>query len=192
MNYMKSFNEFRLEQLTEASLSRIVSHVSGRNIGLLSAHRGENSDEENRKNSAELKDAIRSAGYGHNVVHGVYTENKGTPHEKTVHEHSYLVIGDKGDDGGKLKKFLTQQGKKFKQDSVLHKAHNEENAHLIGTSDTSTWLKKGESHSVGKFHPSRSGEFHSALKNGKTFTFESVEIVNPDTFFSAWIQNVVK
>lgn len=180
---MKNFTSFREETLHESSLSRITNHIQNRNVGIISAHRGNLTDDENRANTILLKDAIRQHGFGHNVVHGVYTENKGTPHERVVHEHSYLVHGHIGDDNGKLKTFLTQQGARFNQDSILHKAHNEPDAKLIGTSHNSDWLKKGEESNIGTFHPNRVAEFHSALRNKKTFVFESVKIEDHVTYF---------
>ena len=174
---MKSFKEY----ITEASLGRLHQHMQGRNIGILSAHRGNLSHEENTKRHAQLKKDVRDAGYGYVNVHGHYTENKGTPQERKVKEHSIVVIGKKGDDNGHLKGFLKKHGEKYNQDSILHKSHDSDEAHLIGTSHSSDWLKHGEHMSVGKFHPNKAGEFHSKLRNKtKTFQFEDEEKTDID------------
>lgn len=170
----------------ESSLNRVWQHTQNRNIAMLTSQRGELSDEENKQRYGELKHAIRSAGYGYIHVQGAYTENKGTPQERKVKEHSFLVVGKKGDDSGALKGFAKQMGEKYGQESVLHKKFDEPHANLIGTSEKSEWLKKGQEQSVGEWHPNRAGEFHSILRNRhgheKTFTFESVQPLTDITF----------
>lgn len=176
------------EMLGEAankSLARIQQHIQDRNIGIITAHRSVHTNEEKSKYASELAGRpdhahtsfvntrrntdlmghIRNHGYGFVHIRGKYIENKGEENEKHGEEHSFLVIGKKGDDGGKLKKFLTQHGEKYGQDSILHKAHNSSEAHLIGTRD-GEWLKKGEHLSVGQFQPNMVGDYHSALRRG--------------------------
>lgn len=181
----KTFHQFMSEAASK-SLSRIHQHAQGRNIGMISAHRGENTAQENKTRSKELEGHIRKAGYGFVKVKGRYIENHGTPHARAVDEHSYLVIGKKGHDKGHLKGFLKKHGEKYGQDSVLHKAHDEEHAHLHGTREGG-FPGKGKAHNVGKFHPNRAGEFHTKMKGKRTFAFEEVEMlefVTPITFFS--------
>jgi len=177
---MQNFKTF----LNEASLSRVYAHTKDRNIGIISAHRGENSPDENKAASASLHNDIRKAGFGLVNIHGRYVENKGTPQERKVSEHSYLVIGKKGNDSGHLLGFLKKHGEKYKQDSVLHKKHDEESAKLHGTREGG-FPGAGETHDVGTFHPQRVGDFHSAMRGGKkTFTFESIIFTNSKSFFS--------
>ena len=173
--------------LQEASLSRVHSHVQNRNLGMITAHRGENTSKENAARNKELEKSIRSAGYGFVKVKGRYIENHGTDAAKAVDEDSYLVIGSDDDDSGKLLSFLKQQGRKYSQDSILHKAASEENAKLHGTRDGG-WPGMGKVHDVGKFHANRAGEFHTAMKGKRSFEFsESVEyfsFVRPVSFFN--------
>lgn len=178
---MKSFKSY----ITETSLSRVHSHTQNRNIGMITAHRSTNTAKENDEANAKLHKDIRDAGFGLLNVTGHYVENKGEPTERKVKEHSFLVIGDKGHDNGKLKGFLKKHGEKYGQDSVLHKSHNEKNAKLIGTRD-GEWIKKGQEVDVGEYHPNRTGEYHTQLKGGnkRTFAFESVEFKEDKSFFS--------
>lgn len=177
---MKSFKTL----INEASSNRVHQRIENRNIGMITAHRAENTTEENRKNNSDLEDSIRKAGHGFVKVNGHYTENRGTPQEKHVKERSYLVIGKKGDDNGALKGFLLKHGEKHKQDSVLHKAAGDETAKLHGTKEGG-WPGKGQTHDVGKFHPDRAGEFHSSMRGAKkTFAFESIQFTTPLGFFS--------
>ncbi len=169
--------------LNEASLSRVLSHTEGRNIGMITAHRGEFSAAENKTRNTELEKSIRDSGHGFIKVRGRYVENHGTPNARNVDEHSYLVVGKKGNDGGKLLGFLKKQGEKYGQDSILHKAHNDEHAFLHGTKEGG-FPGKGVSHNVGKFHPNRAGEFHTTMKGSRTFAFESIEFLNQKSFFS--------
>ena len=176
---MKTFDKF----LLESSLSRVYSHTKDRNIGMITAHRGENSTEENNERNAELARHIRNAGYGYIKVKGRYVENHGTPQARNVDEDSFLVIGKKGDDKDNLKTFLLKHGEKYNQDSILHKNYNETTAKLYGTKEGS-WPGKGKEHNAGEWHPSRAGEFHSVMKGSKTFTFESFIFLNSISFFS--------
>jgi hypothetical protein len=155
----------RLDEGANKSLARIHSHMQDRNVGILTAHRDSETPEVNKKNNAELQHKIRAHGYGFVHVRGRYVMNKGEANERPVEEHSFMVIGKKGNDNGQLKNFLTKHGEHYGQETILHKAHDSKTAHLIGTKDTS-FLKKGEHMDVGEFHPNRAGDYHSALKKG--------------------------
>lgn len=170
---MQSFSEF----LQESSLSRVHSHTQNSDIAMISAHRGENSPEQNEHTHKALEHDLRAKNYGIIHVHGTYTENKGTPTEKTVHEKSMMVIPHKGTNSEHFLSHMKEMGQKYKQDSILHKAASDKTAKLHGTNPKGSWLKHGETHDVGSFHPNRSAEFMSHLKNkSKSFTFsESVE-----------------
>lgn len=158
------------DHLLESSLSRVYAHTQDRNIGIISAHRGNLTIPENKSRTAELKSEIRKL-FGYVTIRGKYIENKGTDREKTVEEVSFLVIGNKSDDSGNLKGFLKKMGEKYNQDSVLYKPYDSENAVLIGTTD-GQWPGKNVMHSVGKFHPNKISDYKSMLKHdSKSFTF---------------------
>ena len=106
--------------LTESSLSRLLSHIQNRAFGIISACRSERSKKENDEKSQQLKNDIRSNGFGFINVNGSYVENSGTPEETVVKEKSFLVIGDKNVDGGKLLSFLKKEGQKFDQESIFY------------------------------------------------------------------------
>jgi hypothetical protein len=181
----KTFKVF-LDEAASKSLSRVLRHTEGRNIGMITAHRGEYNPKENAARNSELEGDLRSAGHGFIKVKGRYVENHGTKAAKAVDENSYLVTGKKGDDKGALLHTLKNLGSKFEQDSILHKGHDEPTAKLHGTKEGG-WPGAGETHDVGVFHPNRAGEFHTAMKGSRTFAFESVEafsFVNPVTFSS--------
>jgi hypothetical protein len=175
----KTYQEF----INESSLSRVHAHTEGRNIGMITAHRGENTAAENKAKNKELEGHIRKAGHGFVKVKGRYIENHGTDHAKAVDEHSYLVIGKKGDDKGELKGFLKKHGASYHQDSILHKAHNEDHAKLHGTKEGG-WPGKDVEHDVGKWHANKAGEFHTKMRGNRTFAFESFEYVNQVSFFA--------
>lgn len=177
---VQSFTEF----LNESSLSRVLAHTQGRNIGIITAHRGNLPASENNKRNASLKADIRKHGLGFIKVKGTYIENKGEPTEKHVAEHSFLVVGKKGEDNGHLHGFLKKHGEKYEQDSVLHKAHNSDEAHLVGTKKTGTWPKYGEHESVGKFHPNKISDYKTLMKHsGRSFSFSEqneIEVLDKD------------
>lgn len=186
-------------QIDEMTLSRLHTHLtSGRNIGILSAFRGDVPASENEANHQDLLHAIKTAGYGYSVVHGVYVENHGTPQARPVHEKSVLVIGHQGDDPT-FKDLITRAGAHFNQDSVLIKPHDSEDAHLVGTSDAE-FPGRGKKFVVGKFKPDQAGEFFTSLRakhpNPRNFAFaesvtrkgsmvlESLMVVPPRSFFN--------
>jgi hypothetical protein len=178
----KNFKDF----LDESSLSRVHAHTENRNIGMITAHRGENTAEENTTKNKELEHHIRKAGYGFIKVKGRYIENHGTEHARAVDENSYLVVGKKGNDSGHLLHFLRKHGEKYGQDSVLHKGAEDNTAKLHGTKEGG-WPGKGKTHDVGKFHANRAGEFHTAMRGHRSFEFsetiQSFEFVRPISFF---------
>jgi hypothetical protein len=106
--------------------------------------------EENRR---RMRSDVRKAGYG---VIGV--ECRG------VDEISLLVVGKSGDDGGALVGHLKHLGKKYGQDSILHKPHNSEKASLHRTNET----EKDKHIEVGSWYPDRTTEFHLLMKNRRS------------------------
>ena len=175
-----------LDESANKSLSRVLRHTEGRNIGMITGNRNENTTKENTANNSKLESDLRSAGYGFIKVKGRFIENYNTPKAKAVDENSYLVIGKKGDDKGALLHTLKNLGSKFKQDNILHKPHDEPEAKLHGTKEGG-FPGVGETHNLGVFHPNRVGEFHTKMKGPRTFAFESVQsfkFVNPVTFFN--------
>jgi hypothetical protein len=196
---MKSFKQFGADleaqsvPLEEANLARLHDHLTNRNVGIITAHRGHLPADENVSRNRQLENHIRQAGYGFVHVDGHYVEHFGTPEARKVSERAYMVIGKEGEDHGELKGFLKKHGAAFDQDSVLHKAAGEKEAKLIGTSQReSAWPSHNEEVSVGAWHPNRAGEFHSSLHNKKTFqfseSFESKGVVEThgSNFFTEW------
>jgi hypothetical protein len=182
---MKRFKEFIAEEtapenviLNEASVGRLYQHVQGRNVGIITANRGVNTAKENLTNNRALEGHIKKAGFGFVHVKGAYIEKRGTPEEQTHDtEHSYVVVGDKGDDKGRLKSFLHDHGKKFGQESVVYKHHDSKEAHLHYTNPVEKGLDDkpkavGDTESLGPFHPKKIGDYHSRFLHKKqAFSF---------------------
>jgi len=187
---MKSFNEF----LDESSISRVWNHTQNRNVGIITAHRGEMSDDEklhaNRNLEADIRDKKKGGGFGFIHVKGRYIENRGTPTERTVeHEHSYVVTSP-ANDGGKLKGFLNKAGAKYGQESVVWKPHDRPNASFLYTSPTKDH-KVGDEEDQGPFHPRKIKDYHSRLMHSnKSFSFahddEVKEETVPELEYSFW------
>lgn len=165
-------------QLDEASLVRLYQHTVDRNIGIVTAFRGRYTLPENRTRNGKLISDIRAAGFGYYKMQGHYIEGHKTANEKDVHEESYFIIGEKGNDSGKLKGFLKKAGAKYNQDSILYKPFDKKDAVLIGTQATDEdgnsvdFPGLGKEVSVGEFKPMKINQFYSKMR-GKTFVFES-------------------
>lgn len=168
----------KTHQLDEASLVRLYQHTVDRNIGIVTAFRGRYPLPENRSRNAKLHADIRSAGFGFYKMQGHYIEGFGTDKEKDVHEESFFVIGQKGNDNGKLKGFLKKVGSKYNQDSILYKQYDSKNAVLIGTQgrdedgNSVDFPGMGNEVSVGEFKPMKINQFYSKMR-GRSFVFES-------------------
>lgn len=176
---MGAFKEF----LSETNLARVYHHTQHSNIGIITAHRAEEKPEANLARNASLENDIRKAGYGYMHVRGKSIErDEATGELRHGSEHSYIVIGN-NNDSGKLKGWLKTHGEKYGQDSVLHKAHGEENARLIGTREGG-YPGKGKEEDLGKWHPNRMAQYHTKLHNGKVFAFEEIGFYSPKSWFS--------
>ena len=156
--------------LSETSLTRVMSKSQKGGMAIMSAQRGDKSKEENKARSKQLEKDVRGAGLpGPTKVSGRYTENPGTPQETKVGEKSHVITpGKKGKK--KFKKVIEKLGKKYNQDSVLIQRKPGGSSTLKGTSKTS-WPGKGKNVSIGSMKPGRTGEFDTRVKN-KTFTVE--------------------
>jgi hypothetical protein len=174
-------NFYNTYQLDEASLVRLYGHTKERNIGVVTAFRGRYTLPENRSRNASLKSDIRGMGFGYYKMDGHYIEGFGTNNAKDSHEEVFFVIGDKGNDSGKLKGFLKKVGAKYNQDSILYKPSNSPTAVLIGTQSKDedgnpvTFPGMGNEVTAGEFHPMKLGQFYSKMK-GRSFVFESYSI----------------
>ena len=156
--------------LSETSLTRVMSKSQKGGMAIMSAQRGDKSKAENKARSKQLEKDVRGAGLpGPTKVSGRYTENPGTPQEKKVGEKSHIITpGKKGK--RKFKKAIEKLGKKYNQDSVLIQRKGGGESTLKGTSKTS-WPGKGKNVKIGSMKPGRTGEFDTKVKN-KTFTVE--------------------
>jgi hypothetical protein len=156
-------NSFKM--INENSLASITSLVKNRNTGMLSASRGTLSPEENDRRTENLKKDLMVRGLKHIPLLGRYIENFGKKNATPVDEKSFFVHGK--DD---ILPHLMELGKKYDQDSILHKKNDESVAKLHGTND-SGYPGMGKTADVGEFKPHEKGEFHSVLPDGKTFSF---------------------
>lgn len=154
--------------LDEAGLSRILTHIDTRNMGIITAFRGGSATplEQNRAKNRQLQADIRQAGFGYIRLQGSWPENEGTPEEVQVVEESFLVIGSDSDDNGKLKGFLKKTGAKYQQDAVVYKPWDTTTAYLIYMSEPNTLQ------SIGTFSlkPENVGKMYSKFK-GHKFVF---------------------
>ena len=102
----------------ESNWSRITQHIDN-GCMMISACRGENSQETNDQKTDELAQDIRGLGYGYIRILGGYIENKGTEDEKEVTEESFFVPKPKDVEDQKFFDDAIDLCKKYGQDSVL-------------------------------------------------------------------------
>lgn len=129
---MKNFQEYLNGEITEQSLSRLLSHADG-NFFMISANRAGNNASQNRKQNGKLLSDLNSMKMGPQKVIGYWqecsitdVEYKDCPKDKlvSVEEDSFFVpIPEdmKRDEYLKVVKDLT---KKYDQDATLLKDDN--------------------------------------------------------------------
>lgn len=160
----------------ESNWGRVTQHIKD-GCMMISACRGERTEEENKKKTDELAKDIRSYDLGYIRILGGYIENKGTEDEKEVTEESFFVPKNKDMSDEDFFDIAIKLCKKYNQDSVL--------ISLPDYTDFGYYDKSGNfDFSPGeKFiaNDKEIGEYFSALVKGgrskKKFAFQDVEPV---------------
>ena len=156
----------------ESSLSRLFKHMDKNDIGIISASRDQDDNgnplsyKDNQKRTEQLLKELRNRGYGPTKLRGHFEEEDPTDKKKKikVKETAFFVVGK---DGRDLLKDLKTLGKKFDQDSILHKAKGKK-AVVAGT-------RAGiKDFTVGNFNVPKLGQEFDALSKigGRTFIFK--------------------
>jgi len=142
-----------------------------RAMGIMSAERGHLSSEENDRRSKTLHGELKAAGHKVIPAFGGYIENHNTPDAKETRERSFIVMHNKpGDDKGAVKKTLTTLGRKYDQDSILHKPHNSDVASLHGT-NKAAWPGMNKTVAAGKYRKRNNDQMFTRMPSGREFTF---------------------
>jgi hypothetical protein len=186
------------------------SHIDAWNVGLITGYRRERNDAENEACDAELRAEIRRC-FGFLHLRARYIENRALPCSRPTDEHAYLVFG-RDDDSGNLKGFLRKYGRRYGQDSVIHKGYYRD-AYLHALRDLPGFeMKDGDAKSLGRFHPARLGVLYTLMTRGGARTsgmalddlqsgpdgvdwlggrWEDVSLWTPKSFFSRAERRVV-
>jgi hypothetical protein len=188
------------------SLTRVMHHFANNSFAIVSASRGLYGQDENQKRTDQLRNEIRSLGYGFVKMKGSYIEGMGTSEQKEVHEDVFFIASKamKEDEvpnheefnkqnNANFKKDMESLGNKFDQEAIIFKPYGESKAYILGTTDVNengepVWPGKGVmsiAGDTGDLKAGKSGTFHTMLwKNKRKFVFESVEL--PKSFFGSW------
>lgn len=114
----KKIENMTKSMFSESNWGRITQHIDN-GCMMISACRGENSEEVNKKKTDELANDIREMGYGYIRILGGYIENKGTEDETEVTEESFFIPKPKKVDDNQFFNDAIKLCKKYGQDSVL-------------------------------------------------------------------------
>ena len=114
----KKIENMKSTLFSESNWGRITQHIDN-GCMMISACRGERTEEENKKKTDELSNDLRDLGYGYIRILGGYIENKGTEDEKEVTEESFFVPKPKNTEDKKFFDDAIKLCKKYGQDSVL-------------------------------------------------------------------------
>lgn len=105
-------------KINESNWGRIIQHIDN-GCMMISACRGDKTEEENAKRTDQLANDIREANLGYIRILGGYIENKGTDNEKEVTEESFFVPKNKNMSDEDFFDIAIKFCKKYNQDSVL-------------------------------------------------------------------------
>ena len=188
------------EELIKLSHDRLYKNTQGRGIAILTAYKNSASDEDNIKANHRLHFECKLGYYVWKIetyddvrrANELLREDRKNHHQYILDGIAYLVIGNES------KKSITSSTDAFKQDmmgiaskleigTIIFKPSTDENAYLIGTSD-STDVGNNQFFDLGKWHPSKFGEMFSKLKSRHSPEplNEKVEyaFLRPNSFFS--------
>lgn len=177
------------QNIAEASLSRIFNHfkkvketdlTSSTSFAIITSWRSTLTNFENRKRFSELKDTVRSLGYGYIRLEGHWKECQDDtipydqcPPELLVDskEPSLFIIGIS-------EKEATALQRRYKQDAIVYAGPETEQK-------VSLLFSNGEKMEIGDFSPGSLAQGYSGWKS-RSFHFESVEKPNLvlESFFS--------
>ena len=154
------------------NLTRFIGTHIKKGFAIVSACRGEKTEQENNIRTNELKALIKNAGFSFKEVAGGFIENKGTNNEKEVYEKSFIIYNFK-QNGEKIKKdeLLTLAMKicrKYGQDSILYSEKGDRPRYYTKTGQIDSSFSR-------KFvFNDKEREFFTDMKkssNNKRFTF---------------------
>ena len=188
------------EELIKLSHDRLYKNTQGRGIAILTAYKNSASDEDNIKANHRLHFECKLGYYVWKIetyddvrrANELLREDRKNHYQYILDGIAYLVIGNES------KKSITSSTDAFKQDmmgiaskleigTIIFKPSTDENAYLIGTSD-STDVGNNQFFDLGKWHPSKFGEMFSKLKSRHSPEplNEKVEyaFLRPNSFFS--------
>ena len=147
-----------METKISFNLSRLLTHVKDRRFGVLSAFLAGKDKKENTASHKELKEKVRSKGYGYKELKGFWTGESG----KLEEEYSLFVPNITFED-------IKDLGKTYNQEAVIY-----------GNGDEIILFGIKEDHIVKQYHGmetndlNKAWESYSNLRN-KSFRFSNVD-----------------
>ena len=120
-----------MEKLLETNWNRLLRQFKPTGYFIISANRKENTPEENKKKTLELKKELEDKGFKPITVYGGWIEDEGLDTEREVAETSFFVplfFGNKAFSASQFDatsthifyKWVFDLGKKYKQESILY------------------------------------------------------------------------
>ena len=158
-------------------LSRILQYVDEMGCMIISAERGERSDEENARKTKQLENDIRQLGLGYKPSYGGYVENKNSPDERDITgEVSFIVAKPKDMLDEDFMDIAIELGNRYNQESVLVAlpTMNQGKPSYIKTSGNDIGnvdMQFDKFRQSIKSGPDKDDYFTKTKRNGKQFSF---------------------
>ena len=182
---MKLLMENWRKFINESGLSRIYKHIQEHECAVITAFRGDPSNESNCTENAvmydvsnmnrnrDLKATLLSLNFGVTKVKGSYIEDFGTDIAKEVGENSLFCVNLKDDPT--FVEMIALLGEKFCQDSVMVIPRGGEGVYLLGTNNAE-FPGFGNREGVGNMSYGGESEFMTRVRGRPFTTKESLEL----------------
>lgn len=146
-------------EVEHLSSSDIIEIFETKEVCTISAERHERSESANKQKTAQLKNDLKQLPYEFTVAHGGFVETmeltNGETEQIDVEEDSFMVWADP-EDAGQFKIDMLALGKKYEQEAIMLKHHDDDQAYFTSGSGI-------EKDYVGKFKPNKKGQYYTRI-----------------------------
>ena len=144
----------------QAAPERAATACDCQNLGLISAHLRDLSEEANAERHFALRDELRAYGLGASEIKGRY--GFGSPCARTVEVRGWYITGNT-EDSGNLKGHLRKVGRKYQQQAVLVKGYYRDAVLHALTDLPALGLTDKETKELGPFRHACLGAYYTLL-----------------------------
>lgn len=133
----------------------IIEVFNTKEVAILSAERGENTEEENTQRSLRLKSDLRSLPYKFTTAYGGFVETDRKTGEKVDVEEKSFMVWTTPENAEQFRKDMIQLGNKYNQEAILIKQYDENQAYFTSSGTDKDY--------VGQFRANKKSEYFTRI-----------------------------